>query len=189
MKTKKRIVSTVFSAMIVMATCTSSFAQEEKTKSNKQVNKQTDNDAVLLKDGYMVKGEKVMLISNGKVTTLNKEVTFKNGDKLMTNAVLIKKDGEKKMLKNGDYIDMEGQMKTRQAMTKDCMMMKDGKMYVTKDGKTTVVEKDMTMKNGTVCSANGMCTTKDGKKIALKNGECMDMEGQMIDKEDRMMNK
>jgi len=61
----------------------------------------------------------------------------------------------------------------------DCCMMKDGKMMVIKDGKTTPMEEEMTMKNGTKCMTNGMCTMKDGKKMQMKDGECMDMSGMM----------
>ena len=71
------------------------------------------------------------------------------------------------------------QTKTKQAMMKDCCMMKDGKMMVMKDGKTMPMEKDMTMKNGTKCMTNGECTMKDGKKMMMKEGDCMDMSGKM----------
>lgn len=60
-----------------------------------------------------------------------------------------------------------------------CCVMKDGKMMHHKDGKMTPMEKDMTMKNGTVCMVNWECVMKDGKKMAMKDGECMDMNGKM----------
>ena len=41
------------------------------------------------------------------------------------------------------------------------------------------MEKDMTMKDGTVCMVNGECVMKDGKKMTMKEGECMDMNGKM----------
>ena len=62
---------------------------------------------------------------------------------------------------------------------KECCMMKDGKMMHHKDGVTMPMEKDMTMKNGTVCMVNGECVMKDGKKMTMKEGECMDMNGKM----------
>ena len=70
---------------------------------------------------------------------------------------------------------------------KECCMMKDGKMMHCKDGKTMIMEKDMTMANGTKCMTNGECVMKNGEKMKMKNGECMDMNGKM-DKCD-MMNK
>ena len=71
------------------------------------------------------------------------------------------------------------QTKTKSTTTKECCMMKDGKMMHHKDGVTTPMDKDMTMKNGTVCMINGECVMKDGKKMTMKEGECMDMSGKM----------
>jgi hypothetical protein len=71
------------------------------------------------------------------------------------------------------------QTKTKQAMMKDCCMMKDGKMMVMKNGETMPMEKDMTMKNGTKCMTTGECTMKDGKKMMMKEGDCMEMSGKM----------
>ncbi|MEO7312717.1 MAG: DUF6799 domain-containing protein [Chitinophagaceae bacterium] len=70
---------------------------------------------------------------------------------------------------------------------KDCCMMKDGKMMVMKDGKTMEMDQTMTMKNGTVCMANGECTMKNGKKMMMKEGECMDMSGKMCTDEMKKM--
>ena len=63
--------------------------------------------------------------------------------------------------------------------TKECCMMKDGKMMHHKNGVTLPMDKDMTMKNGTVCMVNGECVMKDGKKMTMKEGECMDINGKM----------
>ena len=71
------------------------------------------------------------------------------------------------------------QTKTKSATSKECCMMKDGKMMHQKDGLTMPMDKDMTMKNGTVCMVNGECVMKNGEKMKMKDGECMDMSGKM----------
>ena len=81
------------------------------------------------------------------------------------------------------------QTKKKSDAMKDCCMMKDGKMMCMKDGKTMPMDKDMTMKNGTVCMTNGECTMKDGKKMMMKEGDCMDMNGKMSNKKMKMMPK
>src|SRR5579862_2917818 len=63
---------------------------------------------------------------------------------------------------------------------KDCVMMKDGKMMTMMDGKTMVMDKDMTLKNGTVVMTNGMVKTKKGKTMQLKDGESLDMNGKKM---------
>ena len=62
---------------------------------------------------------------------------------------------------------------------KDCVMMKDGKMMMTKDGKTMNMDKDMTMTNGTVCMMDGTCKMKNGKTMKMKNGDKCYMDGKM----------
>lgn len=75
--------------------------------------------------------------------------------------------------------NLSAQTKKDSTKMKECCMMKDGKMMVCKDGVTMPMEKDMTMKNGTVCMVNGECVMKDGKKMTMKEGECIDMNGKM----------
>lgn len=64
-------------------------------------------------------------------------------------------------------------------MKKDHVMMKDGKMHIMKDGKTTHMDKEMTMGNGTTVMADGMCKMKGGKTMKMKEGDMMDMDGKM----------
>lgn len=71
------------------------------------------------------------------------------------------------------------QTKTKSTTSKECCMMKDGKMMHHKDGVCMPMEKDMTMNNGTVCKVNGECIMKDGSKMKMKEGECMEMDGKM----------
>lgn len=73
----------------------------------------------------------------------------------------------------------EQKMQSNQKM-KDCVMMKDGKMMIKKDGKMTSMEYDMTMSNGSVISPNGMVKMKDGKTMQMHNGDKMDMNGEMM---------
>src|SRR5438876_3912480 len=54
-----------------------------------------------------------------------------------------------------------------QPASKDCLMMKDNKMWVMKDGKTTAMTSDMTLSNGTKVMVDGSYMTKDGKKMML----------------------
>lgn len=59
------------------------------------------------------------------------------------------------------------------------VMMKDGKMMCTQDGKTMAMEKPMTMKNGTQVMTDGTVKMKDGKTMMLKDGQCVMMSGKV----------
>jgi hypothetical protein len=58
--------------------------------------------------------------------------------------------------------------------------MNNGKMVVYKDGKMTTMEKDINLSNGTVIMKNGYFMKRNGTKIKLKEGEHLDMMGQLI---------
>jgi len=62
---------------------------------------------------------------------------------------------------------------------KDCVMMKDGKMMVMKNGKTMAMDEDMTMSDGTVCMMDGTCKMKNGKTMMMKDGDKCYMNGKM----------
>jgi hypothetical protein len=62
-------------------------------------------------------------------------------------------------------------------LVKDCVMMEDNKMMVIKSGRTSAMDSDMTMTNGTVVLTNGTIKTKDGQTMMLKNGYCVYMNG------------
>jgi hypothetical protein len=64
-------------------------------------------------------------------------------------------------------------------MSKDCCMMKDGKMMMMKDGKMMPMTADMTMADGTMCMTDGTCKMKDGTTMKMKDGQCMMMDGKM----------
>lgn len=78
-------------------------------------------------------------------------------------------------------IGLKAQNDSGQVRMQDCCMMKEGKMMHIKSGKMEVLERDMTMKNGTKCMANGECITLQGEKMMMKDGECMDMLGRITD--------
>ncbi len=61
--------------------------------------------------------------------------------------------------------------------TKDYVMMKDNKMVVVKEGKTTAMEKEMTLADGTRVMVDGKVMMADGSKKILKEGESIPLSG------------
>ena len=66
-----------------------------------------------------------------------------------------------------------------QTKSMDGYMMKDGKVMMMKEGKTTQVEADVTLSDGTKIMKDGNVMKKDGTKMMMKNGESMDTNGMM----------
>ena len=63
------------------------------------------------------------------------------------------------------------------AMMKDGVFKKDGKVMVSMSGKTTDLMKDVMLKDGTKIMMDGTVVMKDGSKAMLMNGEMYDMDG------------
>lgn len=56
-------------------------------------------------------------------------------------------------------------------------IMENGKMMQVTATKKSVMEKDISLANGTWIHPDGSYQTMNGKKYQLKNGECMDING------------
>jgi|GEM_PF-5391501 len=61
--------------------------------------------------------------------------------------------------------------------TKDYVMMKDARMVMVRDGKTTAMEKEMTMADGTRVMVDGKVMMTDGSTKILKDGESVPLSG------------
>lgn len=74
---------------------------------------------------------------------------------------------------------VQAQKKTMKSkhMSKDCVVMQDGKMMAVRNGDTTAMDSNMTMRNGAVVMTDGTLKMKNGKTMQLKNGDCVMMDG------------
>jgi hypothetical protein len=124
-----------------------------------------------MKDCVKMKDGKMWVIKSATSTT-----TLTDGSQVMTNGTVKGKDGTTKTLKDGDCMDMQGNMLTaKDKMNANCVKMKDGKVWT-----IMVMDKAITMSNGTVVNTDGTIKTKDGKTVTLANGDCVDMQGNII---------
>ncbi len=113
-----------------------------------------------------------------KAVEMNQGNMMNNGDTLNHN----------KMMNHGNMMNNNDTLSHGKMMNNDYYMMKAGKMMmVMKDGKEMPMNKDITMNNGTKCMTNGEYVTKDGKKMKMKEGDRIDMNGNMSHGE--MMNR
>jgi hypothetical protein len=52
-----------------------------------------------------------MMMKDGQDMAMDKDMTMENGVKVMTDGTVIKKNGKKKTMKDGDMMTMDGKMK------------------------------------------------------------------------------
>jgi hypothetical protein len=58
--------------------------------------------------GVMMKDGKVMIVRNGKMTIIKNYTVLNNGTKAMSDGSIVKTDGTKTMLNEGEYVNMAG---------------------------------------------------------------------------------
>lgn len=72
--------------------------------------------------------------------------------------------------------------KTETYKTSDGVILKNGKMMMIKAGKTTLLDKSITMSNGTKIMTDGSYLMKNGSKMKLNEGDHMDLSGKLTPK-------
>jgi hypothetical protein len=63
-----------------------------------------------MKDGYMMKDGKMWVMKAGTTTEMKSDATLKNGTTITTKGAVTPKGGKPTMLKNGDWVEMDGTM-------------------------------------------------------------------------------
>ena len=97
-----------------MATLFAIFLMIISFNANAQTHKHSTKmkHGTMMKDCCMMKDGKMIVMKNGKMKTMGKEMVMKNGTTCMTNGECKMKDGKKMMMKEGDCMDMSGKMCT-----------------------------------------------------------------------------
>jgi|SRR6185312_5839558 len=94
----------VFLAMIGAALSFGAFAQDSTSTSTTSPTEQTQQQH---KDMYVFKNSKMWAVKNGNITAMADNVTLSDGTVVKTTGE-ITKDGKTEALKDGQYIDVDG---------------------------------------------------------------------------------
>lgn len=70
---------------------------------------------------------------------------------------------------------------------KDHILLTDGKVMVVKDGKTSELEKSMTLEDGTKVMKDGSVVTKDGQAVKMGEDDLLLFNGRMTKREHLML--
>lgn len=121
MKTIKGILT---GTVIVFAMGTSCIAQTSNQEQSTNEGMQQGTQQGMHEE--MMKEECMMTLMNGKMmqmkmVPMEQNMTLKNGDMVMTDGTVMKKDGKQMTLKEGECVNMSGKVK-------ESKMMKDDKM-------------------------------------------------------------
>ncbi|TKK66305.1 hypothetical protein FC093_17115 [Ilyomonas limi] len=84
------------------------------------------------------------------------------------------------VIAQADRLNKKTESKTEQTdHSTDHIMMMSGKMMIIKSGKSTMMDKDIKLGDGTVVMRDGKVKTKDGKVMRMKDGDMIYMNGKM----------
>jgi hypothetical protein len=147
--------------------------------------------ADLLMDGVYNRDGQMTALEKGKLKSMNSDMTLPNGSTISKDGYIMTKDGKKLLLRDGDFITMQGDiivMKTvkldgkglESRISNDHLVFQGGKMMLVKNGESQMMDKEMVMSNGSKVSKLGLVTKKDGSKFTLKDNEKLDMNGEIL---------
>lgn len=101
---KNRVLLIVLSAGLLAASVNVS-AQTSKAAATSSQQDQTDKA-----DGVYIMNNKPMIMKGGKAEPLQHDIKLANGTVVKSNGVIKRPDGSEAKLKNGDVINMQGQV-------------------------------------------------------------------------------
>ncbi len=105
----------LFFLCLALVATVSSFAQTDTTKKKMDHSKMMNHDQMDMSktDGCMMMNGKMMMIKDGKMSPMTNPMTMSNGTKMLVDGTCVKKDGTKMKMKEGDHMDMSGNMHSK----------------------------------------------------------------------------
>lgn len=184
----KNIILSIATVMITFGV----YAQSESTSrlGNQSNNKYySDSESRNPPDGFMYQNGKLLMVKNGDITQVEKDTTLSNGTIIMSDGHYMKKDEVKMMFKEGEHMDMSGEITsidnssymdgTENKNHPNGYIFQDGELMKVKNGKMSPLDVDIKLINGTAIMKNGYYMKEGEEKMRFKEGEHIDMAGEI----------
>ncbi len=169
----KLLKTTFATACIGLAFCNVAYSLEEGLKGNPS--KMPEEGMAMKPDAVMMKDGKMMITKDGKTSPMTNEVTMTNGTKVMVDGTIVLKDATTMKMGEDDIIFMTGKMDK-----KEHLILKNGVMMVVRNGKTTPMEKEMSLEDGSKVMMDGTVVKKDGTTTKIGETDMILMEGKIM---------
>jgi hypothetical protein len=98
---------------------------------------------------------------------------------LLASVVVLAQEPEKVQPPKSQQTDV------KPTITGQSVEMKDGKVWLNKDGNITLLSSEINL-GGSRVTPDGTVVLKDGKKVALKNGDKVTYDGVLVKSPDKM---
>jgi hypothetical protein len=137
-------------------------------------------DHVLFKDG------KLFIIKDAETSLLTKEITLSDGSKILKTGHVIKPNGSRLQMHEGQRIALSGEElpdeKPEETSNpdKNYLTVLRGRVWIVTDGKPTLLKEDYNIKGKMIVKQDGQVIKSDGGKIMLKENDRLSLDGIMI---------
>jgi hypothetical protein len=140
--------------------------------------------------GVTRKGDNLFLLRDGKTAPMTEEVTLPGDIKVMTNGLFTVKSGKPRELKNGQRLGADGMLTSPDGSiepVEDHVARKDGKLVVVRDGESRVLDRQVTLADGTQVFPNGKLLFPGGRIERILDGQLFTLSGVAITAKDTIV--
>jgi len=169
----KLLKTTLASACLGLAFCNTAYSLEEGLKGNPS--KMPEDGMVMNQDCVMMKNGKMMMMKDGKTSPMMEDATMENGTKVMVDGTVVLKDATVMKMGEDDMVLMTGKMDK-----KEHLILKGGVMMVVRNGKTTPMEMETSLEDGSKVMMDGTVMKKDGTSTKIGETDMILMDGKIM---------
>jgi hypothetical protein len=137
-------------------------------------------DHVLYKEG------KVFITKDAETSLLLNDIALGNGSKVLKSGIVIKSNGSRIHLREGQRIALTGEEMTDEKLEetfnpdKNYLTMLHGKMWIVTDGKPANLKEDFVIKGKMLVKTDGFIHKSDGSKLLMKENDRLSFDGVFI---------
>ena len=139
-------------------------------------------------DGVTVKDNQVLAVRGDKLDPLTEDITFPSDIEVSTNGTFkVGKEGKERKLVDGQVVRRDGWLLDPDGAVQpvvDHVAMKNGRVYVVRDGQATAITATMTFPNGMSIGPDGYGSGLPGGQTRMQDGQLFHLNGSPIQGKD-----
>ena len=139
-------------------------------------------------DGVTVKDKKVFAMQGDKLEILSTNINLPFDVEVSTNGTFkIGDDGKERQIQEGQVVRNDGWLLNPDGSIEpvfDHVVMKDGRVYVVRDGEATVISKPFVFPNNISVGPDGTGSGLPGGRSRLQDGQLFRMDGTLVQSKD-----
>lgn len=134
------------------------------------------------KDGYSVRGGKVVMLKGGHESFVTAEISFRNGSRLLPDGFLVFGDGRRERFEESRWVTLDGDDFVVETAYDDFdgYWYEGGHVYVMRDRRPTIVIIEITLGDGSRLSPDGTIILRDGTRNRFTEGQRISKEGKTV---------